>query len=203
MLDATLRPLIDPPLAAVARALARTGVGANTVSVLGATAGVAAGVAIAWQRYGLALALIALSRLFDGLDGALARLQAPTAFGGYLDSLCDYVFYAAIPLGFAFASPAFTQPAAVLLASFLLSGASFLAFGAVAASRGLSTASQGPKSFYYLAGLAEGTETIAVFVAATLWPQWFAALAYGFAALCVLTAIFRLVRARALLTQRL
>lgn len=201
MLDATLRPLIDPPLAAIARVLARAGVSPNALSLCGAAAGVAAGCAIAFERYSLAVGLVVLSRLLDGLDGPLARLRGSTAFGGYLDSVCDYVFYAAVPLGFAFARPEFTLPAAVLLASFLLSGASFLAFGAVAATRGLSTDQQGPKSFYYLSGLAEGTETILVFALAMLRPQWFPTLAFGFAALCVLTAAFRLARARALLNS--
>ena len=36
-------------------------------------------------------------------------------------------------------------------------------------------------------GLAEGAETIAVFIAMCLWPAHFAGIAYGYAALCLLT----------------
>jgi hypothetical protein len=43
------------------------------------------------------------------------------------------------------------------------------------------------KSFFYSTGLAEGAETIAVFIAMCLWPAHFPAIAYGFAALCLLT----------------
>jgi phosphatidylserine synthase len=199
MLDSTLRPLIDPPLGYVARGMRRLGVSANVLSVLGAFAGAGAGAAIAAQRFGLAVALFVVSRLLDGLDGAVARIHGPTAFGGYLDSVCDYVCYAAIPLGFALALADWALPAAVLLASFILSGASFLAFAAVAAPRGLKTERQGRKSFYYLAGLAEGTETIVVFILMMLQPKWFTALAYGFAAICTLTVFARLASARRLL----
>jgi phosphatidylglycerophosphate synthase len=144
--------------------------------------------------------LVALCRVLDGVDGALARRTRPTDFGGYLDAVCDFVFYAALPLGFAFADPARNAlPAAVLLASFLGTAASFLAFAAIAARRGLTTAAQGPKAFYYLAGLAEGTETIAAFVAMCAWPQAFPAIAFGFAALCAVTIVGRVVVAWRLL----
>ncbi|HRX90073.1 MAG TPA: CDP-alcohol phosphatidyltransferase family protein [Steroidobacteraceae bacterium] len=199
MFDVWMRPLINPPLDAAARLLARSPMTANAVTIVGAAVGTAAGIAIARQRFGAALLLIALNRILDGLDGALARRRGPTDFGGYLDSVADYIFYAAVPLGFAVASPANALPAAALLASFLLSGSSFLAFAALAAKRRLTSDAHGPKSFFYLRGLAEGTETIAVFVLAVLRPDWFAALAYGFAVLCALTALQRLLAARRLL----
>ena len=49
------------------------------------------------------------------------------------------------------------------------------------------------KGFYYLGGLTEGTETILLFVVMCLFPAWFPVLAYGFAALCLLTIISRIV----------
>jgi phosphatidylglycerophosphate synthase len=196
MFDAALRPLIDPPLAAGARTLARFGVSANAVSVIGLVAGLGAGVAIAVDRLTLALALIVLSRLLDGLDGALARTRGKTDFGGYLDLFADFVFYAAVPLGFAIREPAHALPAAALLASFLLSGIAFTGYAILAARRGLETAAQGEKSFYYAQGLAEGAETIAAFVLAVLKPQWFPIVAYAFAALCCVSAVARLAAAR-------
>ncbi len=199
MLDTKLRPLVDPLLEWLARGIAATSVSANALSMAGALAGALAGAAVAAGRFGIALVLLVVSRLLDGLDGAVARQHGITPFGGYLDAVCDYVFYAAVPLGFALARPEWAVPAAALLASFLLSGASFLAFAAVAAQRRFAAPAQQRKGFYYLAGLAEGTETIAVFVVALLRPAWFPLLAYGFASLCVLTAIGRLLAARHLL----
>ena len=83
----------------------------------------------------------------------------------------------------------------ILLASFLLTAASFLAFGAIAARRGLESTAQGRKSFYYSRGLVEGTETILGFVAMLVWPAYFAPIAWVFAALCVLTAALRVAAA--------
>jgi phosphatidylglycerophosphate synthase len=134
-----------------------------------------------------------LSRLLDGLDGAVARASTPTDRGGFLDITLDFLFYAAIPLGFAFADPAANAlPAAVLLASFIGTGSSFLAFAALAEKRRLADTALPGKSFYFLGGLTEATETIAAFAAMCLWPQWFGPIAYGFAALCAITTALRI-----------
>ena len=196
MLDSVLRPLIDPPLNRAARLIARTGIGANALTLAGVVAGIAAAAAIASQRYGLGLALIVLNRLLDGLDGPLARLRGSTDFGGYLDIVSDFVFYAAVPLGFGLAEPVNRLPALVLLASFLGAGASFLAYAIIAAKRGMETTAQGAKSFYFAGGLAEGTETIIAFVLACLWPGHFAAIAYAYAAICTVTVLGRIAGAR-------
>ena len=196
MFDARLRPLIDPPLNAMGRAFARSGIGANAVTLAGLIPALGAGLAIAHQHYLFALALILLNRLLDGLDGAVARVRGITDLGGYLDTLADFVFYVAVPLGFGFALAANAAPAMVLIASFTLTGVSFLAFAAIAAKRGEETAAHGTKSFFYSTGLAEGAETIAVFAAMCLWPAQFPVIAYAYAALCLLTVVQRSLMAR-------
>lgn len=196
MFDARLRPLIDPPLNAAGRALARWGIGANAVTLAGLAPAVAAGLAIAHQHYLLALVLILLNRLLDGLDGAVARANGISEMGGYLDTLADFAFYVAVPLGFGFAATANTAPAMVLIASFTLTGVSFLAFAAIAATRGDQTTAHGTKSFFYSTGIAEGTETIVAFAAMCLWPAQFAAIAYVYGALCLLTVVQRSLMAR-------
>lgn len=203
MFDARLRPLIDPPLNALGQRLAAAGVSAVTVTVAGALLGIAAGVAIAHHHFALALALVLANRVADGLDGAVARATQLTDFGGYLDIVADFAFYVAVPLGFAFAARANALPAAVLLAAFTLTGISFLAFATMAAKRGLETAAHGRKGFFYNTGLAEGGETIAAFVAMCLWPQHFAAIAWGYSALCLLTVFQRTMAARAAFSDRL
>lgn len=196
MFDARLRPLIDPPLDAIARWLVDRGATANGLTLTGLLISLGAITAIALQAWPAALLLIAGSRLLDGLDGAVARLRTPTDLGGYLDSVCDYVFYAGVPLAFALADPAANAlPAAALLASFLLTCASFLAFAALAARRGLSTVARGRKSFFYSGGLVEGAETILFFVLMVLFPAWFPALAWVCAGACVVTALGRTVAA--------
>ena len=191
MFDARLRPLIDPPLNAVGRRVAALGMGANALTLIGLAVGLAGAGAVAFQQFGAGLALIALNRLLDGLDGAVARATGPSDFGGYLDIVADFAFYVAVPVGFGIADPANTLAALVLVASFVLTGTSFLAYAVIAAKRGQETASHGAKSFFYSTGLAEGGETIAVFAAMCLWPAAFTLVAYSYAALCVLTVLQR------------
>lgn len=196
MFDARLRPIIDPPLNAIGGALARAGIGANVVTAFGALLAIAAGVAIAGEHYAIGLALIIANRLADGLDGAVARVSGITDFGGYFDSIADYLFYIAVPLGFGFASAANTPAAMALIAAFTLTAVSFLAFAAIAARRGEATNAHGKKSFVYSSGLMEGAETIGFFIAFCLWPHHFAVLATSFAALCILTVVQRSTAAR-------
>lgn len=201
MFDARIRPLIDPLLNRIAAQLAKMGITPNALSITGAIAGIFAGVAIAFNQFGLGVALIAVSRISDGLDGPVARQTRSTDLGGYLDVVCDYAFYTAVPLGFAFARPEWALPAACLLGGFLLAATSFLGFAILAAQRGLQTSAQGKKSFFYLGGLAEGTETIAVLALAALLPAWFPVLAYGYAAVCALTVFGRIAAAVTLLKE--
>lgn len=201
MLDAKLRPLIDPPLNAAGRVLAGLGVTANALTFTGLAFGLGGAAAIAFGAIGWGLALIIANRLLDGLDGAVARVRGPSDLGGYFDIVADFAFYVSVPLAFGILSPANTLPALVLVASFVLTGVSFLAFAVIAGKRGATTEAHGQKSFFYSTGLAEGTETIAVFIAMCLVPAWFAPLAYGFAALCVLTVFQRSALAVATFTD--
>ncbi len=191
MFDARIRPLIDPPLNRAGARLAGLGVTANQLSALGILAGLGAAAAILGGHYAPAIALVLLSRLLDGLDGAVARATARTPFGGYLDIVGDFLFYVAVPLAFGLSDPANLTPAMVLLAAFALTGVSFLAFAAVAAEQGLETIAHGAKSFFYSTGLAEGGETILAFLLMLMFPAHFAPIAWAFAALCGLTVVQR------------
>lgn len=196
MLDGHMRKLIDPPLDRIGQGIARTGMTADHVTLAGLAVGLAAGAAIAFQAYWAGLVLVIASRLADGLDGAVARATRKTDRGGYLDIVCDYGFYAAIPLGFAIADPAANAVAAcALLFSFYINGGSFLGYAILAEKHGMTTDRRGAKSLYFTGGLAEGTETIAVFVVACLVPAWFPWLAYAFTALVMVTAVSRIVMA--------
>mgnify|MGYP006195356587 CR=1 FL=1 len=194
MLDRLVQQALRPVMTQAARGLVRLGVGADAISVTGFAIGMAAAGAIAAQHYLAGLALLLLSRLMDGLDGAVARATRPTDRGGFLDITLDFLFYASIPLAFALADPGQNAlPAAVLLASFIGTGSSFLAFAIVAAQRGLQSHDFPDKGFYFLGGLTEATETLAAFIAMCLWPAWFPQIACGFAALCAITTALRIV----------
>jgi phosphatidylglycerophosphate synthase len=194
MLDPALRRWVDPPLRCAGAWLARRGTPANATTVVGLAIGLLALPLLACEQYDWALLVILLNRLIDGLDGAIARQQGPTPFGGYLDIVCDMAFYAAVPLGFALARPANALWAALLLASFVCTAASFLGRAVMAGERGeADDGAHGQKSFFYAAGIIEGTETILGFVLFCLFPGAFAWLAGLFAALCFWTAAARVV----------
>lgn len=202
MLDAYVRPIFDPPLDRAAKALVRRRVSANTVTGAGAALGIAGCVALALGAYEAALGLILANRVADGLDGALARHTAVTDLGGFLDTVADFLFYSAVPFAFALAAPERALAAAFLIFSFVGTGVSFLAFAAIAARRAMITERYGVKSIYYLGGLAEGTETILVFAAMAVRPDWFVPLAYGFGMLCWVTTALRVWRGAILLRDR-
>ena len=196
MLDGTAKALIDPYLTRMGNGLARLGIGADMVTWAGFLVGAAAGLAIGLNYYLSGLVLLMFSRLADGLDGAVARATHKTDLGGYLDIVLDFAFYGLIPLGFLFADPdANAVAGAVLLFSFYVNGSSFLAYAIIAEKRGLETDQRGSKSLYFTTGLAEATETLAVFVTCCLWPAAFPTIAWIFAVICFYTAASRIVLA--------
>lgn len=190
-----MRPIIDPPLNAAGRRLAALGLSANTVTLTGFLIGVAAVPAIGLGHFGWGLGLILASRLFDGLDGAVARAAGVTDVGGYLDIVCDFILYSAWVFGFALARPEYSVAAAFLMLSFVGTGSSFLAYAVFAAKRGIDTQIHGSKSLYYLGGLTEGTETILAFISFCLLPQHFVPLALLFATACWITTVSRILAA--------
>lgn len=197
MLDGWMRQLIDPPLNRAGRVLAARGIGADAVTLAGLAFGLLAAAVLASGLPGwMALLPLALSRLADGLDGAVARVRGKTDFGGYLDITCDFLFYGAIPLAFVLRDSGNGAAGAFLLCSFYVNGASFLGYAVMAEKRGMQTAGRGEKSLYFTSGLLEGTETILFFVGICLWTGHFAPLAWGFGALCFMTAVARVFLAR-------
>lgn len=192
MLDSTMRKLIDPPLNAVARQVPQK-ISANSITIIGFFIGVLSFIAIIKGQFTLALVFLALNRLCDGLDGAVARRRKPTDLGAYLDIVADFLLWALLPLGFALNDPQNLLAAVFLLSSFAMSMTVFLAFAMLAEKRGLSTQAQGKKSFYYIAGLAEGSETIGFFGLVLIMPPLFASAALIFAGFVYLSVFGRLI----------
>lgn len=197
MLDGMIRDVIDAPLDRGGRWLAARGASADAVTLVGLALGLAGAALVALGVSGLIVALLVLaSRLADGLDGAVARARGKSDFGGYLDIVCDFAFYGAIPLGFVLFDPALNGAAgAFLLAAFYVNGATFLGYAILAAKRGMETRSRGEKSLYFTAGLLEGTETILFFLLIVLVPELFVPAAWVFGTLCLVTAASRVTLA--------
>lgn len=193
MFDRAATAIIKPGVDRLARLLVGSGVNANQMTWLGFGLGIAAAVLVAVGKFQVAALVVLASRLCDALDGAMARQTQVTDAGGFLDIALDFLFYASMPLAFALADPpANALPAAVLLAAFIGTMSSFLAFAVMAAKRNMRNLAYPDKSFYFLGGLTEATETLAFMLAMCVWPQQFATLAYLFAALCAITTATRI-----------
>jgi phosphatidylglycerophosphate synthase len=191
-----IRPHIDKPLARVATHLVRWQISANSVTAMGFLLGMGAAGFIASGQFIAGLVLFLVSRVLDGLDGAVARQTRLTDLGGYLDITLDFIVYASMVLGFALADPARNALAAAFLTtSFMAPAATFLAYAIFAAKRGITTEIRGRKSMYYLGGLTEGFETILTLSLMCLLPQWFPVIAVVYALMCWITGGTRIAAA--------
>ncbi|MFK7968362.1 MAG: CDP-alcohol phosphatidyltransferase family protein [Rickettsiaceae bacterium] len=164
MLDPYLRPLIDRPLNIIGKRLVVLGISANSVTLIGFLFGLTSIALIILQAYNLAILFICLNRFFDGLDGAVARHSHLSDFGGFLDIVCDFIIYSGIIFAFGITNPSNLFYSAFLIFSFIGPITSFLAYAIIASKRKITSEKHGKKSFYYLGGICEGTETIIVLI---------------------------------------
>ena len=194
MLDRWTMPLTHRPLKCIAQPLYQRHITPDQVTLTAFVIGISALPLLAYEQYGLALLVIVLNRLGDGVDGVLARLSGRTSdAGGFLDIGLDFVFYAAVVLGFALANPAQNAlAAALLLFAFIGTGTSFLAFAIATKQQAIERPHFPNKAFYYLEGLTEGTETVMTLVVFCLFPAYFASLATLFSIACLITTAIRL-----------
>ncbi len=195
MLDAKLRPVIDPFLNIGGRWLAKTPLTPHAITLIGFTAGLMAMLCIATEHYWAGLALILFNRLCDGLDGGLARQTKLSDFGGYLDIVCDFIIYAGVAFAFAVARPENAPWIAFLIFTYVSATTSFLAYAVMAEKQGLKTQARGQKSLYYLGGLCEGTETIVVMILMCLAPAYVPLIAGIYGVMCLITCLGRSLQA--------
>lgn len=196
MLDTFFIKHLKSPLAQLAQKIDDKGIKANQITLFGFILGILSIPALSVNWYGVAFVLILLNRLMDGLDGAVARVQGATDLGGYLDITLDFIFYSGVIFGFALANPEQNALAAsFLILSFMGTGSSFLAFAIMAEKRQIDRLDYGPKSLYFIGGLAEGTETIVFLLLICLLPNSFVGLAYAFGVICWITTATRIYAA--------
>jgi phosphatidylglycerophosphate synthase len=194
MLDSYIRPLIDPAVNQFGKVFAKADISANAVTITGFSFAIGSFAALVFQFYILALILILISRSLDGIDGAVARNspEGATDLGAYLDIITDMLFYAGFVFFFALSRPDMYLPALFLLFSFMGTSSTFLTYAILAEKKGFKTEERGKKSFFYLGGLAEGTETLIAFTLICLFPDSFPLIAVIFGIMCWLTTIGRI-----------
>ncbi|MGB3684791.1 MAG: CDP-alcohol phosphatidyltransferase family protein [Ornithinimicrobium sp.] len=220
MLDASMRALLAKPLDDVARVIDRSIVTPDRVTLVGLVLGLGSAVAAGLQWWLPALLLWLMSRLCDGVDGPLARRRASSGppgggeesaagsgrrahhpeAGGFLDITADFLVYGATVVGVAIGVTASAAsggydaswlPFAVVLVAYYVNGTAFLAFSSVAERTGHQL--DDGRSFSFLGGLAEGTETIAVHSLWLILPFYAEQIAWVWAAIVAISAAQRMI----------
>ena len=136
-----------------------------------------------------------MNRLFDGIDGAVARNSSLSDFGGFFDIVCDFIIYSGIVFAFAIYDSNKAFYAAFLIFSFIGPISSFLAYATIASKRKIESTSRGKKSFYYLGGICEGTETAVVLLLLCALPDYFNIICVIYGILCWITTLGRVYNA--------
>jgi len=178
MLDAPVRRLFASPLDPLAVGMARVGIRASTITIVGFMMGLGGVGLILTEQYATALFFLALNRVCDILDGMLARVRGPTAIGGFLDATLDTLVYAMIPFAFALARQQDALAATFLLVGFVVAAVPVLA------TRVFSPQRSWDDDFV----LCGHTENFFVVVLLCLAERWtFTPLAYLYGSLCFLS----------------
>ncbi len=199
MFDARARRLLGPTLEGAGAQLADRGVQPLTLTAAGWLVGVGACIAVARQAWVVGLVLWLLNRLLDGLDGPVARHRGATDLGGFLDIVADFSVYGGFVVGVAVAVPDARLGCVALLTAYYVSGTAFLALSSLVERRGGDGAdpagghSGDGRSLRFVGGLAEGTETVAVYALICLVPGWAVGLVWVFTVAVAVTAVQRVV----------
>ncbi len=191
MFDERMRSLKDTAINPLARPFLR--IPPWVFSVVGLLMGGLTAVFLTQQQYLLGLLFWGLNRLFDGLDGAVARLSGQASdFGGYLDIIFDFVVYAIIPIALVLGQGGGDEDTLTLALIFLLStyyvnSASWMYLAAILEKREQGNADR-LTSITMPAGLVGGTETIVFYTAFILFPSYLVFL-FGLMGLLIVVTI--------------
>ena len=170
--------------------IAKIGLSANLITLFGLCIGLLAMNFVAMQNYMTAIICILLNRFLDGLDGAVARQNKITDFGIFLDTTCDYVFYAAIIFGFAIANPEQNAiSAAFLLFAFTVAAVTMLSYTIIAHKKNKSSYLALNNSPFYFWGIAQGAETFIALILLCLLPSYFMIIAISCGILSLIKAV--------------
>ena len=192
MLDKKINNFLNPLLFHIAEIINKLKISANFVTLLSFLSGLVCFCYIIDSNFMLALIFFFFNRLFDGLDGAVARINGQSDLGAFYDIVSDFFFYALFPLGFIFQNIENTYPICFLLLSFVTTQTTFLASAWILEKNKSLILLEHKKSFFYIGGLTEGFETIICFILMLIFNDIVNIIAYIFGTLCFLTALFRI-----------
>ena len=202
MIDTKLNKFLKPTLNEIAKLLIKFGFKANYVTFLGFFFGLCCFYFIINSLFLLALIFLFLNRLFDGLDGAIARLNGETDIGAFYDIILDFIFYSLFPIAFIFLDLNYSYSICFLLLSFVATQTTFLASAWIIEKNKISISDGHKKSFFYSGGITEGFETIICFTLMLLFHEFIDYIAYIFGVLCWVTFFCRVIFVKKVLSSK-
>ena len=192
MIDKKINDFLNPLLFCIAKVISKLKISANFVTLLSFVSGLVCFFYIINSNFTLALIFFFFNRLFDGLDGAVARINGQSDLGAFYDIISDFFFYALFPVGFIFHDLENSYSIFFLLLSFVSTQTTFLASAWILEKYKYIILLEYKKSFFYIGGLTEGFETIICFILMLIFNDLVYIIAYIFGTLCFLTALFRI-----------
>ena len=202
MIDTELNKFLKPTLNKIAKLLIKFGFKANFVTFAGFFFGLCCFYFIINSLFLLAIIFLFLNRLFDGLDGAIARLNGETDIGAFYDIILDFIFYSLFPIAFIFLDLNYSYSICFLLLSFVATQTTFLASAWIIEKNKISISDGHKKSFFYSGGITEGFETIICFTLMLLFHEFIDYIAYFFGVLCWITFFCRIIFVKKILSSK-
>ena len=199
MIDAKLNKIIQPILIPLAQKLIKFNIKANYITLIGFLFGICCAFFITQAMFIAAIFFLFLNRLFDGLDGVMARISGPTDLGAFYDIICDFIFYSAFPLAFIILDINNSYHIGFLLLSFVATQSTFLTSAWIIEKNKIDIVKTQKKSFFYSGGITEGFETIICFVMMLIFYEFINYISYIFGILCWITFIMRIIFIKKLL----
>ncbi|KAF2035470.1 hypothetical protein EK21DRAFT_84535 [Setomelanomma holmii] len=202
MLDTHLRPLKDQIFDSIT-SLVPIALSPLHITVLAFLAGIQSCIYAASAKLLPSLIFWTLNRVLDCLDGAVARKRDQASdFGGFLDLLCDFIIYSAIPISCALsledAGKSVWLSVAVLEASFHVNNF-VLFYVAAIIEKQKGSGKAGAKKVEELTSIAmrpaliEGTESAVFFTAKLTFPEHLQLLSWCMALLVCVGIVQRTV----------
>ena len=201
MLDKKFNLFFKPILTKIARVLLNREFTSNQITLFGFILGIFSFIFLSLGMIYIALLFFILNRIFDGIDGTLARLSKPTDLGGFYDIISDFFIYALLPLGFIFFDKNNFLSMSFLLTSFIGTCSTFLTTAWIFEKKKIQIEKLSKKSFYYSEGLIEGTETIFLFILMFIFYEAASFIAWIFGVLCFITALIRVIKVSKILNS--
>ena len=199
MIDKKINNYLNPYLFYIAKILCKFNISANFITLIGSIFGFFCFFFIIKSNFILAFLFLFLNRLFDGLDGAIARLVGQTDLGAFYDIISDFIFYCLFPIAFIFINIDNAYSICFLLLSFVATQSTFLASAWLLEKNKIFISKKNTKSFFYIGGITEGFETIICFSLMLLFNNFIDLISYCFGTLCWITFIFRFFYIRKIL----